>query len=139
MISEDMPVETIDEYSCDKCSARHSAERKMAIWRLPQNLIVCLKRFTPDGQKIHTKISGEQTLDLQTLFSDESPEKKAITKYNLRAIVDHHGGARGGHYTAQVKEPVSENWLIFDDESVHPISQPKFGESTYILFYERAS
>lgn len=139
MIAEDMPIETIDEYSCDTCSARHTAQRKTAIWRLPQNLIVCLKRFTPDGQKIHTKISAEQTLELQSLFSEETPEKKAITKYNLRSIVDHHGGSRGGHYTAQVKDPISDNWVIFDDESVYPLAQPKFGESTYILFYERDS
>jgi ubiquitin C-terminal hydrolase len=139
MIAEDMPIETIDEYSCDTCSSRHPAERKTAIWRLPQNLIVCLKRFTPDGQKIHTKISAEQTLELQSLFSEETPEKKAITKYNLRSIVDHHGGSLGGHYTAQVKDPISDNWVIFDDESVYPLAQPKFGESTYILFYERDS
>lgn len=140
MIAEDMKSETIEGYSCDTCSPnRHNAERKVAIWRLPQNLIVCLKRFTPDGQKIHTKISAEQTLDLHSLFSEETPEKTAITKYNLRGIVDHHGGSRGGHYTSQVKDQFSDNWVVFDDESVHPISHPQFGETTYILFYERAS
>jgi ubiquitin C-terminal hydrolase len=140
LIADDMKAEVIEGYSCDKCAPnRHNADRKVAIWRLPQNLVICLKRFTPDGQKIHTKVAVDQILDMQSLFSEESPEKTAITKYELRGVIDHHGGSRGGHYTAQVKEPVSSNWVIFDDESVLPIAQPHFGESTYILFYERAS
>jgi ubiquitin C-terminal hydrolase len=57
----------------------------------------------------------------------------------LRGIVDHHGSSRGGHYTAQVKDPISDNWLLYDDESVFPLAKPNFGESNYILFYERAS
>ena len=140
MIAEDMKAETIEGYSCDACApTRHNGDRKVSIWRLPQNLVVCLKRFTPDGQKIHTKISAEEILDLGSLFSEESPEKAAITKYMLRGIVDHHGSSRGGHYTAQVKDPISDNWLLYGDESVFPLAKPNFGESNYILFYERAS
>jgi ubiquitin C-terminal hydrolase len=139
MIGEDMKSESIEGYSCDKCSpTRHTARRTVSIWRLPQNLIICLKRFTPDGQKIHTKATNEETLELQTLFSEETPEKTAITKYNLRCIVDHHGGSRGGHYTSQVKDIHSDGWFVFDDESAYSIAHPTFGESTYILFYERS-
>ncbi len=139
MIANDMISETIDEYSCDTCAPkRYSAKRGAAIWRLPQNLVICLKRFTPDGQKIHTKVAVDQMLDLNSLFSDETPEKGAITTYTLRGIVDHHGGSRGGHYTAQIKDPANENWYIFDDESVYPIQSPTFGETTYMLFYERS-
>ncbi len=144
MIGEDMKGETIDEYSCDKCNPagegqRHSAQRGACVWRLPQNLVICLKRFTPDGQKMHTKVAVDQILDLSSLFSDETPEKNAITKYNLRGVVDHHGGSRGGHYTSQVKDPANDKWYLFDDESVYPLEKPAFGESTYILFYERSS
>ena len=62
--------------------------------RLPQTLILCLKRFTYDGRKIHIKVT--LALDLVTLFSEESPEKGATTQYVLRSIVDHYGGAGGG-------------------------------------------
>lgn len=132
--------ETIDGYHCEKCSpTRTTARRKASIWRLPQTLILCVKRFNYDGRKIHTRISAPVTepLSLLTLFSDESPEKGGITDYTLRSIVDHHGGAGGGHYTAQCKDKLDSQWYVYDDESIHAIQSPQIGESTYILFYER--
>ena len=52
-------------------------------------------------------------------------------------IVDHHGSSRGGHYTAQCRSVVTNDWYRYDDESVHPLGKPEFGESTYMMFLER--
>ena len=140
MLREEMKGEDIEGYSCDKCAARTTAHRDAAIWRLPQTVIICLKRFTYDGRKIHTrvKVPTVETMNLKDLFSDESPEKDAITEFSLRAIVDHHGGAGGGHYTAQCKDKLSNGWYIYDDENAHSLQAPTVGETTYVLFYERA-
>lgn len=137
-LQNELAGEDIEGYHCDSCKPTHTiAHRRAAIWRLPQTLIICLKRFTYDGKKKHTKVTASLDLDVKSLFSEESPEKNAITNYSLRAIVDHHGGAGGGHYTAQCRDKISEKWYIYDDETPIETPAPRFGESTYILFYER--
>lgn len=142
MLKDDLKGEDIEGYSCDKCSpTRTTAHRDTAIWRLPQTLVICLKRFTYDGRKIHTKVKVPTAEPFNTcaLFSEESPEKDAVTDYTLRAIVDHHGGAGGGHYTAQCKDKLSGTWYIYDDENTHVIQAPIVGETTYMMFWERSS
>jgi ubiquitin C-terminal hydrolase len=140
MMKEEMKSEDIEGYSCDTCSpTRTTAHRETAIWRLPQTVIICLKRFTYDGRKIHTRVKMPtiEPLMLKHLFSIESPEKDAITEYSLRAIIDHHGTSGGGHYTAQCKDKLSNVWYVYDDENTGITPAPMIGESTYVLFWER--
>ena len=140
MLKEELKGEDIEGYSCDKCSpVRTTAHRDTAVWRLPQTLIICLKRFTYDGRKIHTKVKVPtvEPFNTRPLFSEESHEKDAVTDYTLRSIVDHHGGSGGGHYTAQCKDKITNTWYIYDDETPSAIPLPIVGETTYVLFYER--
>lgn len=140
LMTKEFENEEIEGYHCEKCSpTRTTAQKLVSLWRLPQTLIVCMKRFSYDGRKIHTKIQvpWSSPLDLETLFSKESPEKDGITKFSLRAIIDHHGGSGGGHYTSQCKDKTDGSWYKYDDESVYSIPQPTVGESTYVLFYEK--
>lgn len=136
-IMDELNEEVIDDYACDKCSPiRSKAIRKTRVWKLPKNLIVVLKRFTYDGNKIHTSIEpfGPE-LSLHDLFSPSSPYKKSC-HYQLNSVVDHHGSSRGGHYTAQAKHRSEEKWFLYDDQSVHRIEGPTLGESSYIFFLE---
>lgn len=130
--------ETIEGYECDVCKTnKHSATRKTRVWKLPQNLIIVLKRFTYDGQKIHKPIEPLNTIiNFTSLFSDLSPNKKD-PHYTTLSIVDHHGSAFGGHYTAQALHNNEHKWFIYDDQNVHPIDSPKYGENTYILFLNK--
>jgi ubiquitin C-terminal hydrolase len=140
MLKEELKGEDIEGYSCDTCApVRTTAHRDTAIWRLPQTLIVCLKRFTFDGRKIHTrvKVPTIEPFETRPLFSEESPEKDAITEYSLRSIIDHHGGSENGHYTAQCKDKITNTWYMYDDETPTQIASPIVGESTYLMFYER--
>lgn len=140
MLDIEMKGEDIEGYHCDKCApTRTTAHRASSIWRLPKVLIICLKRFTFDGRKIHTKVTApvSEPLNLVTLYSEESPEKEGVTEYILRGIVDHHGGSGGGHYTSQCKDIRDNQWRIYDDSRTMVIPTPILGESTYILFYER--
>ena len=150
MLQEEMAPETIEGYQCDKCPQRTEAKRFMRLWRLPQTLILVIKRFTPDGRKIHTRIAPlmaaeggtpHPAINFTPYFSDDSPEKSGATHYALRGIVDHHGSSRGGHYTAQCRHTESNTWYMYDDEGVGEITggQPHFGDSTYMLFFERAA
>ena len=104
-------------------------------------MCLSLKRFTPDGRKIHTPIrfDANEVLQFQQYFTPDSPEPSQTIAYECFATVDHHGVAGGGHYTAQAKSPLTEAWHLFDDETAYSIAQPQFGESTYILFLKPSS
>lgn len=146
MLEAEMAPEIVQGYQCDGCRAKTAAERKVRLWRLPQTLVIVLKRFTADGRKIHTRMSdipADGVLDFTPLFSQDSPEREGVLRYSIRAIVDHHGGANGGHYTAQCKGLADGTWLIYDDEGVSDLpggkNVPFVGDSTYMLFLERAA
>lgn len=142
MLKDELKEEHIEGYACEKCSPdRPTVIRKCSIWRLPRMLCLSLKRFTPDGRKIHLPISFDpkEPLTFRQYFSADSPEPSQNQSYECFATVDHHGVAGGGHYTAQAKSPLSDAWHVFDDETAYPIDEPKFGESTYILLLKPSS
>jgi ubiquitin C-terminal hydrolase len=131
--------EEIEEYSCDTCSpTRTKAVRKTKVWKLPDTLIVVLKRFTYDGNKIHTSIEpfNHENMDLKKLFYENSPNKK-YSNYSLRSVIDHHGSSMGGHYTAQAKHRKTNTWYQYDDQDVRSINTPYLGNSSYIFFFEK--
>ena len=47
-------------------------------------------------------------------------------------------GLGGGHYTAFAKMPGDDKWHVFDDSSVHEISEGQVtSNAAYVLFYRR--
>jgi len=142
-IEDDFKVETIDEYSCDHCTPiRKPATIARRIWRLPHNLIVVVRRFNMNGTKCHAHLKAELNQKFSEWFSPESPESSKTATYGIESIVDHHGSANGGHYTAQVKSPLTGLWNNYDDENVYQImdgSKPILGQNSYVLFYRRKS
>ena len=146
--------EELDEYQCDDCSPdvpkdsptpkakRHPGFVQRKIWRLPQNLIVILKRFNPNGTKCHADFSADPVQKFSKWFSEESPELSKSAEYSLQSVVDHHGNANGGHYVAQVKSPITGKWNVYDDENVSMMkngSQVFLGRPSYILFFRKNS
>lgn len=130
--------EIIDEYDCEVCgSPRRPAKKSMSIWKLPLVLVLSIKRFTNNGQKIGTPVAPVSIVEFDSYLSEHSPERES-TKYTLRGIVDHHGSSRGGHYTAQCRNGLTNDWYCYDDESVNKLDKPQFGESTYMMFLERS-
>jgi len=150
MLQEELKPETIPEYHCEKCPKRQDAVKSVYIWRLPLYVTVVLKRFSPDGRKLQAPVKLEGDVSFESLFSTESPERTGQMSYRLQSIVDHHGSASGGHYTAQCRsdgvwrihddESVRSDgaWHIYDDESVHDIAGPMLGSSTYMIWFQRA-
>lgn len=156
-INDAFKPEELDEYSCDNCSPdqpkdspklkRHPGVIQRRIWRLPQNLIVVVKRFIFDIKTMHmikcnANFSAESTQKFEKWFSEKSPESSRTADYSLQSTVDHHGNANGGHYTAQVKSPITGLWNMYDDETVNMMrdgSTPHLGSMTYILFYRKVA
>ena len=136
--------EPLDEYHCEPCAAEKKARGpaviQRRIWRLPQNLIVVLKRFNHNGSKCQANFTASATQGFEKWFADASPESSRHATYSLQSIVDHHGVANGGHYTAQVRSPITTKWMMFDDETAAMIREgvdPHFGSMNYILFYKK--
>jgi ubiquitin C-terminal hydrolase len=145
MVEAEFSPVTIADYDCDKCKPkRQEAVQTVSVWRLPFYLVVHLKRFASDGKKIRTRLAplplmGEEPVSFSGFFSPFSPELTDKQSYRLISIVDHHGNSNSGHYTAQCRSTVdSTKWNVYDDDSSHPISNPMFGESSYMLWFERS-
>ena len=125
----------IEGYRCDHCKGQHLAKKSSHLWRLPPCLFITLHRFHYTGQKIMTPCPYDgQPVSFQAFFAEEVPvEQNSL--YELRGISDHHGTHIGGHYTAQFKHPISNQWWWFDDERAEPLEHPKFSSSNYILHF----
>lgn len=156
-ITNTFKPEEIDEYACAKCSPdhpknselpklkRHPGVIQRRIWRLPQNLIIVVKRFVFDARtqnmtKCNANLSAEPLQKFTKWFASSSPESSHHADYSLQSTVDHHGIANGGHYTAQIKSPITGLWSVYDDEAVNLMrdgSKPYIGPMTYILFYRK--
>ena len=135
MLKAELLPESIDGYDCEHCSpVRQKATKRTYIWKLPKYVVIVLKRFTYDGRRINTPLQLDSTsVSFNELFSKDSPEYDSNASYSLQSIVDHHGGAQGGHYTAQCK--TNDKWYVYDDESTHAIDKPMIGSSTYMLWF----
>jgi ubiquitin carboxyl-terminal hydrolase 8 len=136
--------ETLDEYHCEGCEAnkkpRGPAVIQRRIWRLPQNLIIVLKRFNYDGTKCHAAFNAEPAQKFEKWFATLSPESSRTSDYTLQSIIDHHGNTNGGHYTAQIKSPITGIWNMYDDETVTVIRDGQgahMGSMNYVLFYRK--
>lgn len=118
-------------YFCDKCSSHTNAMKQTEIWKAPNTLILCLKRFNDRRFKVNTHVQFPlENFVLTTLNG-------VVQRYSLYAIVNHFGHFEGGHYSSHIK--YKNNWYELDDGNVrncttvleHPSS------SAYILFYEK--
>eukprot|EP00894_Picocystis_sp_ML_P001329 jgi/Pico_ML_1/51846/g356.t1 len=142
-----------EKFMCDGCGgALWEAERRMRIKHLPKILSLHLKRFKVNESlgrvhKLNYRVAFPIQLKLCNTTEDaDNPD----VLYTLFAAVIHIGaGLNHGHYVCIAKS--QNQWLLFDDENVEPISEssiPMFFGSTqeyggsaehgYILFYQQS-
>jgi len=138
-------------YLCPGCKTKREAKKQLTISRFPKILIVQLKRFTADGQKIFTYMDIPPTLDLHAHFSGLTTNPSYTRNqsgYQLVAVVRHHqrNGGFYKHYTAvsflrtRTREGKREGWAEFDDDRCGFISAQealRAGSEPYLLFYQQ--
>ncbi|XP_065900687.1 ubiquitin carboxyl-terminal hydrolase 4-like isoform X2 [Dysidea avara] len=130
-----------EEYAwyCKNCKMHKPAFKKTDLWKLPEILVIHLKRATYSRycrDKLDVLVDYPiHELDLSNeLINPDEP--KPI--YDLYAVTNHHGGMAGGHYTAYAKNPMNGKWYHFDDSKVSEIDERHVVTSAaYVLFYER--
>lgn len=100
---------------CPNCKEPREASKQLSFWRLPQILVLQLKRFKR-GIHSHEKISCPIYFPLQGLefrdlvdfrFDDESIIKESI--YDLYGVVNHQGIPSYGHYFAYARQSHEKN------------------------------
>ncbi|PIA13669.1 cysteine proteinase [Coemansia reversa NRRL 1564] len=131
-----------DKWMCPRCKTKRKATKQLKVSRLPQVLIVHLKRFSTRGH-FREKLETNVHIPTQRLYMENyiTPGAHPSAMYNLYAVVNHFGTMSGGHYTASVFDELREQWNYFDDTKVFPISETQVASpAAYLLFFvqERA-
>ena len=126
---------------CKNCQEDVRARKATQLYRLPNILIIAIKRFKQrgwstqkDGKFIDYPLEG---LDISNNYA--GPPTDASMLYDLYAVSNHYGGLGGGHYTAFAKNPLTNEWLHFNDSSVSDVRNPQevVSAAAYALFYKR--
>ncbi|KAJ6832182.1 ubiquitin carboxyl-terminal hydrolase 9-like [Iris pallida] len=138
------PLGPDDMWYCPGCKEHRQATKKLDLWRLPDILVVHLKRFSYSRflkNKLDTFVNFPiHNLDLSKYVkhkaADGSGEESNL--YELYAVSNHYGGLGGGHYSAYAKLVEEDSWYHFDDSHVSHVSEDAVRTSAaYVLFYRR--
>lgn len=133
-----------DKWYCPKCKDHRTAFKKFDMWRLPNVLVVHLKRFQyragymnfVSRSKIDCQVDFPEVLDVAEYC--KGPIDADGSVYTLYAVSNHMGGLGGGHYTAYAKNFRDDEWYSFDDSSVSRASVDRVATPyAYVLFYLR--
>ena len=124
---------------CNKCKKHRTAKKQIRLFKLPLYLIIQLKKFKNSSNFFYSSNEKKDTfikypindLDLNKYVEDQNGN---IQKYNLYAVIQHHGEISQGHYTAICK--INGIWVLFNDSIISKISSPITNDA-YLLFYRR--
>lgn len=130
-----------DLWYCPKCKKHQQATKRFDLWRVPDVLVVHLKRFSNSRtlrDKIDTFIDFPvEGLDLGPMVGERAAAKRLLDEgvaveelnlgsldeplvYDLFGVDEHMGGLGGGHYRAYACNHLNNKWYHFDDSYVTP-------------------
>ncbi|KAG8088141.1 hypothetical protein GUJ93_ZPchr0010g8575 [Zizania palustris] len=138
---KDEPLGPDDMWYCPRCKEHKQASKKLDLWRLPEILVVHLKRFSYSRymkNKLDTFVNFPiHDLDMSR-YSNHSARSDQPPIYELYAVINHYGGMGGGHYSAYAKLVEENSWYHFDDSHVSSVGEEEIRTpSAYVLFYQR--
>ncbi|KAI7794053.1 putative ubiquitin carboxyl-terminal hydrolase 19, partial [Triplophysa rosa] len=139
-----------EAWYCPKCQQHREASKQLLLWRLPNVLIIQLKRFSFRSFIWRDKINDMvdfpvRNLDLSKFCIGHKEDIQQPPVYDLYAVINHYGGMIGGHYTAYARLPSDKNsqrsdvgWRLFDDSTVTTVEESQVvTRYAYVLFYRR--
>ena len=127
-----------DQWYCSKCKEHRDIHKKLELFKIPEILMVQIKRFTSkksanSGKSGFFNLAYAQIcqqekvddliqfpvneLDVREYVKMDCDAEGISTVYDLYAITNHFGSLHGGHYTAFGKNPNGQ-WYNFNDSSV---------------------
>ncbi|GER26996.1 ubiquitin carboxyl-terminal hydrolase [Striga asiatica] len=133
------PLGLEDMWYCPNCKENRQASKKLDLWRLPEVLVIHLKRFSYT-RFLKKKLEAFVDFPIDEFDLSNYVIRKNNTvghRYMLFAVSNHYGGMGGGHYTAFAKHRL-DRWYEFDDRHVSPITDEQIKtQAAYVLFYKR--
>ncbi|WOL11391.1 ubiquitin carboxyl-terminal hydrolase 5-like [Canna indica] len=134
------PLVPEDMWYCPRCKEQRQASKKLDLWRLPEVLVIHLKRFSfsrSTKHKLETFVNFPiHDLDLTNYVAHKKGSQRQI--YELYALSNHYGSMASGHYTAHIKLLDENKWYNFDDSHISPINEDDVkSAAAYVLFYRR--
>jgi len=121
-----------DSRYCPQCQTHRQAFKKIDLWKLPQVLLIHLKRFTQSREKMTHLVKYPLSNFSLAEFVINAVEKN--TTYRLAGVIAHTGSLGGGHYTAYGYN--SQQWFLFNDATVAPVNEEQVvTHNAYVLFY----
>lgn len=125
-----------NKWKCDKCNNTELNYKESRLINAPPILIIVIKRFqyTNFGwNKQDQLVNFPEILDISAYVIGKNENKNS---YKLKAVGNHNGNLRGGHYYAFCKE--DDEWFNYNDESITKINPNNIiTNSAYTLFYEK--
>ncbi|CAO2144099.1 unnamed protein product [Urochloa humidicola] len=134
------PLVPEDMWYCPRCKEQRQASKKLDLWRLPEVLVIHLKRFSfsrSTKQKLEAFVNFPiHNLDLTNYIANKKSSERQV--YELYAVSNHYGSMASGHYTAHIKLLDENRWYNFDDSHVAAIDEDEVKTAAaYVLFYRR--
>ncbi|KAF6162918.1 hypothetical protein GIB67_021067 [Kingdonia uniflora] len=135
------PLVPEDMWYCPQCKEQRQASKKLDLWRLPEVLVIHLKRFSYSRSmkhKLETYVNFPiHDFDLTNYVAHTNSSKRQL--YELYALSNHFGGMGSGHYTANIKLLDENKWFNFDDSHISTMNEEDVkSAAAYVLFYRRA-
>jgi ubiquitin C-terminal hydrolase len=131
-------LEGDDAWYNEKTMQKEVVTKSLNFWKLPNVLIVALKRFDKHNRKVNTHVTTPITnLDLSKYVIGYDKETFV---YDLFGVCNHNGACEGGHYSSFVKN-ANNKWYDFNDTRVTEVTNETniITPSGYCFFYRKIS
>jgi ubiquitin C-terminal hydrolase len=130
-----------NQWTCEKCKKKTQPYRRISYWKLPEILIIGLKRFRYEKKngefrsvKITHMVKYDPVLNMDPYVSNSFTS----STYKLYGVICHRGEPEIGHYYAYCMD-VDGKWFYYNDDIVRPVDASKVVTAdAYVLCYQRS-
>jgi ubiquitin carboxyl-terminal hydrolase 8 len=124
-----------NKWRCDECNNIVNPIKQTKLWKTSDNLIILLKIYNKNNNKIQCKIKYPLVLDLKDYNINWGYDNN---KYLLQGFCVHSGCLEFGHYYSVCRNYLDKKWYQYDDDNLTEIDDNDIlNYNPYIFFYRR--